>query len=104
MPKEVNGDKTKQQDRDDAVYAESFGDSSVNLLVWFWIKYPGEADFMTVRHKAVVAVRNALSEADMTIPFPIRTLDFGIKGGEKLNAMISEKHQDKDAEAPQTDE
>ena len=59
---------------------------------------------MTVRHKAVVAVRSALSEADMTIPFPIRTLDFGIKGGEKLNAMISEKHQDKDAEAPQTDE
>jgi len=86
-----------------AVYAESFGDSSVNLLVWFWIKYPGEADFMTVRHKAVVAVRNALSEADMTIPFPIRTLDFGIKGGEKLNAMISEKQQDKDADAPQTD-
>jgi len=40
----------------------------------------------------------------MTIPFPIRTLDFGIKGGEKLNAMISEKQQDKDAEAPQTDE
>jgi len=40
----------------------------------------------------------------MTIPFPIRTLDFGIKGGEKLNAMISEKQQDKDAEVPQNDE
>jgi hypothetical protein len=40
----------------------------------------------------------------MTIPFPIRTLDFGIKGGEKLNAMISEKHQDKDAEAQATGE
>jgi small conductance mechanosensitive channel len=25
-----------------AVYAESFGDSSVNLLLWFWISYPGE--------------------------------------------------------------
>ena len=23
------------------VYAEGFGDSSINLLVWFWIKYPG---------------------------------------------------------------
>ncbi|MGS0495961.1 mechanosensitive ion channel protein [Pseudoalteromonas sp. S1727] len=81
----------KQQET--AVYAESFGDSSVNLLVWFWIKYPGEADFMTVRHKAIVAVKQALSDADISIPFPIRTLDFGIKGGEKLDAMISEKQQ-----------
>lgn len=77
-----------------AVYAESFGDSSVNLLVWFWIKYPGEPDFMTVRHKAVVAVKQALSDAGISIPFPIRTLDFGIKGGEKLDAMISQKHSE----------
>lgn len=74
-----------------AVYAEGFGDSSINLLVWFWIKYPGEPDFMTVRHKGVVAVKQALDAADISIPFPIRTLDFGIKGGEKLDAMISDK-------------
>jgi small-conductance mechanosensitive channel len=74
-----------------AVYAEGFGDSSINLLVWFWIKYPGERDFMTVRHKGVVAVKQALDEVDISIPFPIRTLDFGIKGGEKLDAMISDK-------------
>lgn len=77
-----------------AVYASGFGDSNVNLLVWFWINYPGEADFMTVRHKAIVAVKQALAEADISIPFPIRTLDFGIKGGEKLDAMISDKHND----------
>ena len=46
---------------------------------------------MTVRHKGVVAVKQALDEADISIPFPIRTLDFGIKGGEKLDAMISDK-------------
>ncbi|MBL0690073.1 MAG: mechanosensitive ion channel family protein [Pseudoalteromonas sp.] len=74
-----------------AVYAEGFGDSSINLLVWFWIKYPGGPDFMTVRHKGVVAVKQALDAADISIPFPIRTLDFGIKGGEKLDAMISDK-------------
>ena len=74
-----------------AVYAEGFCDSSINLLVLFWIKYPGEPDFMTVRHKGVVAVKQALDAADISIPFPIRTLDFGIKGGEKLDAMISDK-------------
>lgn len=82
-----------------AVYAESFGDSSVNLLVWFWVEYPGEAGFMTVRHKAIVTVKQALKEADISIPFPIRTLDFGIKGGEKLDAMISDKAQPNDQKA-----
>ncbi len=94
--KEVIVDKINEFDfvirKDEtAVYAEGFGDSSINLLVWFWIKYPGEPDFMSVRHKGVVAVKQALDEADISIPFPIRTLDFGIKGGEKLDAMISDK-------------
>lgn len=94
--KEVIVDKINEFDfvirKDEtAVYAEGFGDSSINLLVWFWIKYPGEPDFMTVRHKGVVAVKQALDAADISIPFPIRTLDFGIKGGEKLDAMISDK-------------
>ena len=93
---EVIVDKINQFDfvirkNETAVYAEGFGDSSINLLVWFWIKYPGEPDFMTVRHKGVVAVKQALDAADISIPFPIRTLDFGIKGGEKFDAMISDK-------------
>lgn len=77
------------------VYAEGFGDSSINLLVWFWIDYPGEKSFMEARHEAVVKVKEALDEADILIPFPIRTLDFGAKGGEKLNTMLrseTERH------------
>jgi len=71
------------------VYAESFGDSSVNLLLWFWIRYPGEPNYMEVRHDAIVTIQRALNEADILIPFPIRTLDFDARGGEKLNAMLS---------------
>lgn len=71
-----------------AVFAKDFGDSSVNLLLWFWIDYPGETGFMQARHQAVVGVKKALENADILIPFPIRTLDFGAKGGEKLNSML----------------
>lgn len=71
-----------------AVFAESFGDSSINLLLWFWIDYPGETGFMQARHEAVINVKNALEKADILIPFPIRTLDFGAKGGEKLDSML----------------
>ncbi|MDT0605096.1 mechanosensitive ion channel family protein [Thalassotalea castellviae] len=77
-----------------AVYAEGFGDSSINLLVWFWIDYPGETGFMQARHQAVAAINDALKSANILIPFPIRTLDFAIKGGEKLNAMLNKQSDD----------
>lgn len=74
-----------------AVFAEKFSDSSINLLVWFWIDYPGETGFMQARHRAVVEIKKALESAGILIPFPIRTLDFGAKGGEKLDAMLQKK-------------
>ncbi|WP_137166720.1 mechanosensitive ion channel family protein [Salinimonas lutimaris] len=80
------------------VYAESFGDSSINLLVWFCMKYPGEPNYMIVRHDAIVTIQRALADNDILIPFPIRTLDFGIKGGEKLDAMMSSKQSRTDSE------
>lgn len=73
------------------VFAEGFGDSSVNLLVWFWIQYPGHTGFMKARHEAVHLIHQTLMKNDILIPFPIRTLDFGAKGGEKLNTMLSQK-------------
>jgi small-conductance mechanosensitive channel len=76
------------------VFAEGFGDSSVNLLVWFWIRYPGQVGFMQARHKAVHIIHQSLTKNDILIPFPIRTLDFGAKGGEKLSAMLSSKQTD----------
>ncbi|TMP28390.1 mechanosensitive ion channel protein [Pseudoalteromonas rubra] len=75
----------KQHETD--VYACGFGDSSVNLLVWFWIDYPGEIGFMQMRHKAIIAIHKTLEENDILIPFPIRTLDFNAKGGANLGDM-----------------
>ncbi|GGW89501.1 mechanosensitive ion channel family protein [Alteromonas halophila] len=74
---------------DTSVFAAGFGDSSVNLLVWFWIDYPGQQGFMSARHDAVLTVKKVLEENDILIPFPIRTLDFAAKGGEKLDTMLS---------------
>lgn len=84
-----------------AVYAESFGDSSINLLLWFWIRYPGDPGFMVVRHEAICTVKRVLEENDILIPFPIRTLDFNAKGSEKLNNMLAKKQaNDHDNAAP----
>lgn len=71
-----------------AVYAEGFGDSSVNLQVWFWIDYPGDTGYMEARHQGVVRIKQALEEHDILIPFPIRTLEFDAKGGTTLDEIV----------------
>ena len=74
------------------VYADGFGDSSINLLVWFWIAYPGdETGYMKARHSAIVTIKRELEKADILIPFPIRTLEFNAKGGTKLESIVSER-------------
>jgi len=86
-----------------AVFAKGFADSSINLVVWFWIDYPGTTGFMKARHIAVVEIKKALEKADILIPFPIRTLDFGAKGGEKLNTMLSETKSEETSEEKSAD-
>ena len=78
-------------------YYEGFGDSSINFIVRFWIPIVDQVSYFTTKSDAIMKIKKAYNENDITIPFPIRTLDFGIKGGEKLNAMLSEKYRsDKD--------
>jgi small conductance mechanosensitive channel len=67
-------------------YAE-FDSSSISFNIRFWIEYPGEPSYFAMRSKAIKAIKKAFDEQDFTIPFPIRTLDFGIKGGQKLSQM-----------------
>jgi small conductance mechanosensitive channel len=67
-------------------YAE-FDSSSINFNIRFWIEFPGEPSYLAMRSKAVKAIKSAFDEQDITIPFPIRTLDFGIKGGQKLSEV-----------------
>ncbi len=64
-----------------------FGDSSINFEIKFWIRYPDDPGFLSMRTQAIMAIKSAFDANDITIPFPIRTLDFGIKGGEKLSEM-----------------
>lgn len=71
---------------------EEFGSSSINLRLMFWIEYnPEKPMFLEARSEAIIAIKKAFDENDITIPFPIRTLDFGIKGGEKLSEQINSK-------------
>ena len=72
---------------DVTLFFNEFGDSSINFSVRFWAKSARQPDFLQAQSDAIMAIKKAYDDNDITIPFPIRTLDFGIKGGEKLSEM-----------------
>lgn len=79
----------RDRSRDIEVYFSGFGDSSMNLVVQMWLDLQTEqSSFLVARSEMVIAIKKALDEAGLTIPFPIRTLDFGAGavGGETLHA------------------
>jgi small-conductance mechanosensitive channel len=81
------------------VYASGFGDSSVNLIVWYWIDFPGDFGYMDALHDGIVTIKDTLSDADILIPFPIRTLDFDAKGGERLSSVLAERQSETESQA-----
>ena len=60
---------------DPEVWVESFEDSGIGLAVRFWHP-PDVATQWRVRSETAVAVKQALDEAGITIPFPQRVLRF----------------------------
>ncbi|MCF3649845.1 mechanosensitive ion channel family protein [Synoicihabitans lomoniglobus] len=79
------------------VFALEFGDSSINFTARYWIKYPdGDIGYYPAIHRGVLAIKEAFDANDITIPFPIRTLDFGIKGGEPLRDALPSNKTDED--------
>jgi len=70
------------------VFFTGFGESSINLVGRFWIDYAKQPDFLDARSEAIIAVKRAFDDNDIVIPFPIRTLDFGIRGGRSLSKEL----------------
>ena len=62
----------------------AFGDSSIQFELRFWVPFERNFDFLEPRSEAIMAINEVFDQNGISIPFPIRTLDFGIKGGEKL--------------------
>lgn len=67
------------------VFYQCYGDSSIDLEVRFWITSVSNRHFHDVRSNAIMAIKAAFDKEGITIPFPIRTLDFGAKGGTRLD-------------------
>lgn len=71
-------------DDDISMFYQEFGDSSINFVIRLWVNTTGQVEFLEVKSQAIMRIKQAYDKNDIMIPFPIRTLDFGIKGGVSL--------------------
>lgn len=68
-------------------FYSGFGSSSIDMVVRVWVN-PTQRDFIAARSDVVMAIKRKFDENDITIPFPIRTLDFGVPGGLPLGEVL----------------
>ena len=83
----VKGINGLSDEDETTMFYQEFGDSSINFVIRLWIKSPDQPVYLQAGSEAIMRIKKAYDENDIMIPFPVRTLDFGVKGGTALNEM-----------------
>jgi small conductance mechanosensitive channel len=88
--------------RDVQVLFDAFGSSSIDFRVLVWLSSSDQMAYRQARSDGMKRIKRALDEAGLTIPFPIRTVDFGADGvgGVGLGAVERIRIAAESAEAP----
>ncbi len=75
------------------LYFKEFGDSAIIFSVRYWVNYVSDDFLVYLRalSQGIKNIKKAYDENNITITFPIRTIDFGIKGGKSLAEMLNER-------------
>ncbi|MDT0630942.1 mechanosensitive ion channel family protein [Rubrivirga sp. S365] len=76
------------RDKPVQLYYSEFGDSSINFTLRFWVSFGKQTDFLDAQSRAIKAIKAAFDANGVTIPFPIRTLDFDPNGGVDLRSAL----------------
>ena len=77
----------RNRERPVEMFYEEFGTSSINFSIRFWIE-PDQKTYLKARSEAIKVIKQTFREHGITIPFPIRTLDFGISGRPNLPEQL----------------
>lgn len=70
------------------VHFEEFDDSSINFVLWLWVDYTEERDYVAARSEAIMRLKDAFNAAGICIPFPVRTLEFDDKATAALRKIV----------------
>ncbi len=74
-----------------SVIATGFGDSTIDLVVRWFIDDGTQANKVASIHQVIVEIKTALDTAGINIPFPIRTLDLS---DPSVKAIVKQLAQD----------
>ncbi|REJ83787.1 MAG: mechanosensitive ion channel family protein [Bacteroidetes bacterium] len=70
------------------LFFQEFGGSSINYTVRIWVDNPRQSSYSEVAHEAIKRIKKAYEVNNISLPFPTRTLDFGVKGGKTLGEVL----------------
>jgi small conductance mechanosensitive channel len=81
----------RKVDTEVELFFEELGDSSITLVVRFWIDFTSkQTDYLRAKSEAIERLKRAFDDNGITMPFPTRTLDFAVKGGETLPEALGD--------------
>jgi small conductance mechanosensitive channel len=85
LTKDVIGSNFNQNELEKNVefYYTEFGDSSINFLCRFWVDSKNALEKLKAKSDAIIKIKQAFDKENISIPFPMRTLEFVDKN--KLN-------------------
>lgn len=69
----------KRFEKEVEFYYTDYGASSINFLCRFWIHGKNGLDRLRAKSKAIKIIKQAFDRENITIPYPIRTLDINAK-------------------------
>ncbi|MCB0553473.1 MAG: mechanosensitive ion channel family protein [Phaeodactylibacter sp.] len=76
------------EDKPLELFYTEFGSSSINFVLRFWLDQKRQPNIMKAQSDAIKAIKQEFDQKGISIPFPIQTLDFGVKGGESLKDAL----------------
>lgn len=65
-------------------YFTEIGGSTYNFQLRFWIEFHSNDDYQRAMNDVIMKVKQRFEEHDISIAYPVTTLDFGVKGGVNL--------------------
>lgn len=79
VPNVIPGDTT--------FFFEGLGESTIDFKIRIWVNSNKYGDYLRFINDTIIILKEAFDANDISLPYPIRTLDFNMKGGEKLSDM-----------------
>lgn len=69
------------QDQPIDFYFTEIGGSTYNFQLRFWIKFTDNNDYQKAMSNAIIHIKKRFAAENISIAYPVTTLDFGVKGG-----------------------